>query len=78
MRDRLEELQQRARELADAAGDSTGPRSEEGDSDNSGGVGAITPEAVLFEEEPVIDNFLAEVQQIRDDITELETEVRFM
>ncbi|KAM9851089.1 syntaxin-19 [Aulostomus maculatus] len=75
MRDRLEELQQRAQEFSEAATENTSPLSEEGDNDNSLTAGVITPQAVLFEEEPVIDHFLSEVQQIRDDITGLESEV---
>lgn len=76
MRDRLEELQ-RAQEFSDAASETTSPYSEEGDGESSVEVGVIIPEAVLFEEEPVIDNFLSEVQQIRNDISGLESEVRF-
>ncbi|CAB1452035.1 unnamed protein product [Pleuronectes platessa] len=33
------------------------------------------PQAVLFEGEPIIQNFLSECQQIRDEITTLETEI---
>ncbi|XP_054644267.1 syntaxin-19 [Dunckerocampus dactyliophorus] len=76
MRDRLKELQERAQEFPDTRSVSSDPTSEEeGDIDNSVVVGVIRPEAVLFEEEPVIDNFLSEAQQIRNDITALETEV---
>jgi len=76
MRDRLEELQQRAQESTDVATDHNNPFSMEDDDDDSVVVGSLTPQAVVFEEEPVIDNFLSEAQQIRDDISELETEVR--
>ncbi|XP_073330093.1 syntaxin-19 [Pagrus major] len=75
MRDRLEELQQRAQDFSEAASESANPFSAEGDNDDSVEVGVITPQAVVFEEEPVIENFLSEAQQIRDDITVLETEV---
>ncbi|XP_042281407.1 syntaxin-19 [Thunnus albacares] len=75
MRDRLEELQQRAQEFSDAATENTNPFPAEGDNDDSAVVGVITPQAVVFEEEPVVENFLSEVQQIRDDITVLDTEV---
>ncbi|KAM7380702.1 hypothetical protein PAMP_003979 [Pampus punctatissimus] len=75
MRDRLEELRQRAREFSDAATENTNPLSVEGDNDDSEVAGVITPQAVVFEEEPVIENFLSEVQQIRDGITVLDTEV---
>ncbi|XP_028292343.1 syntaxin-19-like [Gouania willdenowi] len=72
MKDRLEELQQRAEEFAKVASENT--LSEHGD-DDSVEEEVIMPEAVLFEEEPVIDSFLFEVQQIQVEITELETEV---
>ncbi|KAM3861683.1 syntaxin-19 [Diretmus argenteus] len=75
MRDRLQELQQRAQEFSEAASEDAGPFSGEGDADDSVGVEVITPQAVVFEEEPIIDNFLSEAQLIRDGIKELETEV---
>lgn len=78
MRDRLEELQQRAQEFSDTATENTNPFSMEGDNDDPVVVGVITPQAVVFEEEPVVENFLSEVQQIRDDIIVLDTEVRFI
>lgn len=71
MRDRLQELQQKAQEFAE---DTTENTDDDGD-DDSVVVGVITPQAVVFEGEPVIENFLSEAQQIRDDITLLETEV---
>ncbi|KAM9804585.1 syntaxin-19 [Neosynchiropus ocellatus] len=74
MRDRLGELRVIAEECSDAASENVSPSAEEGESDNSA-VEVITPQAVLFEAEPVIDNFLSEIQQIRDDITVLELEV---
>lgn len=75
MRDRLEELQQRAQDFSEAPSENTSPFSAEGENDDSV-FGVITPEAVVFEEEPIIDNILSEIQQIRDDITELELEVK--
>ena len=75
MRDRLEELQQRAQDFSEAASEGANPFSAEGDNGNSVEVGVITPQAVVFEEEPIIENFLSEAQHIRDDITMLETEV---
>lgn len=73
MRDRLEELQQRAREFSEGQIEDTNPSSV--DSDDNDPVVAITPQAVVFEEEPIIENFLSEAQQIRDDIGVLDIEV---
>ncbi|KAM9347454.1 syntaxin-19 [Symphorus nematophorus] len=75
MRDRLEELQQRAQEFSEAASGNVNPFSVEGENDDSVEVGVITPQAVVFEEEPIIENFLSEAQKIRDDITALDIEV---
>ncbi|XP_070771029.1 syntaxin-19 [Enoplosus armatus] len=75
MRDRLEELRQRAQDFPEAASENTNPFSVEGDNDDSVAVGVITPQAVVFEEEPILENFLSEAQQIRDDITVLDIEV---
>ncbi|MEQ2271363.1 hypothetical protein XENORESO_003102 [Xenotaenia resolanae] len=75
MRDRLEELQQRAQKLSEATAGSITTFSVEGDDDESVEVGGITQQAVVFEEEPIIHNFLSEAQQIKDDISTLETEV---
>ncbi|KAK5861310.1 hypothetical protein PBY51_022717 [Eleginops maclovinus] len=72
MRDRLVELQ-RAQEFSEAATENTVLPSVEGDNEDS--MAVITPQAVMFEEEPVIKNFLSEAQQIRDDITVLDIEV---
>ncbi|KAK7938869.1 hypothetical protein WMY93_002195 [Mugilogobius chulae] len=75
MRDRLEELRQRVQDSAEDT-DSSNPFSEEQQDDvDAAVVGVITPEAVIFEEEPVIENILSDVQQIRDDITALDVEV---
>lgn len=74
MKDRLEELQQKAQE---APAEGTNLFSDE-DDDESVVVGNITPQAVVFEEEPIIPNFLSEAQKIRDDISVLETEVRWL
>lgn len=76
MKDRLEELQQKAQKFSEAASENTNPFSVEGDDDDdSVEVGVIKPQAVVFEEEPIIENFLCEAQKIRDDIISLETEV---
>ncbi|XP_035531950.1 syntaxin-19 [Morone saxatilis] len=75
MRDRLEELQHRAQDLSEAASENTNPLSADGDNDDPMVAGVITPQAVVFEEEPIIENFLSEAQQIRDDITVLDIEV---
>ncbi|XP_028993670.1 syntaxin-19 [Betta splendens] len=72
MRDRLVELQQTAREFSEAASQNTFLGE---DDDEFVVLGIITPEAVLFEDEPVIENILSETQPIRDDITSLETDV---
>ncbi|XP_029981639.1 syntaxin-19 [Sphaeramia orbicularis] len=75
MRDRLEELQHKAQDLSEASSQNTNPFSADGDEDDTEVVGVITPQAVVFEEEPIIENILSEIQQIRDDITALDTEV---
>ncbi|KAL3970129.1 nicotinamide mononucleotide adenylyltransferase [Sarotherodon galilaeus] len=75
MRDRLVELQQKARELSAVATENTNPFSVEDDDDDSVAHGVIKPQAVVFEEEPVIQDFLSEVEHIQDDIAVLETEV---
>lgn len=71
----MAELQQRAHHFSEATSENTNPLSEEGDDDDSAAVEVITPQAVLFEEEPIIENFLSEAKNIRDDITALGTEV---
>ncbi|XP_077584310.1 syntaxin-19 [Stigmatopora nigra] len=76
MRDRLKELVERTQEFPDSGSISSTPVSEEeDDTDKSTVLGVIIPEAVLFEEEPLIDNFLSEVHQMRNDIVALEIEV---
>ncbi|XP_024245294.1 syntaxin-19 isoform X2 [Oncorhynchus tshawytscha] len=79
MRDRLEELRQRAQEFREARNkaDEIPFPEEDADPDDPAWVSVATPQqAVVFEEEPVLDNFLSEAQHIRGDITELETEVK--
>lgn len=73
MRDRLVELQQTAREFSEAASQKSFLGE---DGDDFVVLGIIMPEAVLFEEEPIIENILSDTQPIRDDITTLETEVK--
>lgn len=75
MKDRLAELQQKAQDVSEVASENTNPVSEEGDDEDPAAVEVIRPQAVLFEEEPIIENFLSEAKKIRDDITALETEV---
>jgi hypothetical protein len=78
MRDRLEELRQRAQEFREARNkaDETPFPEEDPDSDDPAWVSVATrQQAVVFEKEPVLENFLSEAQHIRGDITELETEV---
>lgn len=74
MRDRLEELRKKSQEFSETASEDTVPTSEEPEDDDPI-VGVITQQAVVFEVEPVIDNFLSEAQKIRGDITALEMEV---
>lgn len=76
MRDRLVELQQKAQELSVVATENTNPFSVEDDDDDSVEFGVIKPQAVVFEGEPVIQDFLSEVEHIQDDIAVLETEVK--
>ncbi|XP_054471702.1 syntaxin-19 [Anoplopoma fimbria] len=73
MKDRLEELHLKAQHLPEADSEAVNPFSVEGDNDDS--VVTIMPQAVVFEEEPIIENFLSEAQQIRDDITGLDIEI---
>lgn len=76
MKDRLQELQLRAQEFSEVANDHGNHFSEEDGDDDSVVVGGITPQAVVFEAEPIIESFLTEAQQIRTDISTLETEVK--
>lgn len=75
MRDRLEELQQRVRDCSEAQSESSNPFSDDVDDDDAVAVGVITQQAVVFEEEPILETFLTEAQKIRDDITVLDIEV---
>lgn len=74
MRDRLEELQRKSQEFSETASEDVVPVSEEPEDENPV-VGIVTQQAVVFEVEPVIDNFLSEAKKIRGDITVLEIEV---
>lgn len=76
MRDRLEELRKRAQDYSEAASENSVSPSVE--VDNYDSMAAITPQAVMFEEEPVIKSFLFEAQRIRDDITVLDIEVIYL
>nr|XP_020470080.1 syntaxin-19 [Monopterus albus]XP_020470081.1 syntaxin-19 [Monopterus albus] len=75
MKDRLEELRQKAQEFSGTANEDIEPYSVDDDSNDFMVIGIITPQGVVLEEEPVIKNLLSEAQQIRDDVTALESEV---
>ncbi|KAL0963557.1 hypothetical protein UPYG_G00307940 [Umbra pygmaea] len=82
MRDRLEELHQlrqkaeESRESNSAAVDDLFPEKDT-QPDDPAGVRVTAPQqAVMFEEEPILDNFLCEAQHLRNDISELETGVK--
>lgn len=75
MRDRLTELQQKTLEFSAVATENTNPFSAADGEDDSVELGVIKPQAVVFEEEPVIQDFLLEVEHIQDDLAVLETEV---
>lgn len=70
MKDRMEELRQRMK-ASDKMVDNNSFNKEE-DLDPSSLIGL---QAVIFEAEPVLDNFLKEAQNIRDSIEELNSEV---
>ncbi|KAK7168678.1 hypothetical protein R3I93_004863 [Phoxinus phoxinus] len=70
MKDRMEELRQRMK-ASDKMLDNNAFNKEE-DTDPSSLIGL---QAVIFEEEPVLENFLKEAQNIRDSIEELNSEV---
>ncbi|XP_056436210.1 syntaxin-19 [Gadus chalcogrammus] len=76
MRDRLDELRQKAQEDPDLEAEIIyDPLSGVNEPDDPTEVDFTTPRAVVFEEEPVIENFLCEAQRIRDEITELDADV---
>ncbi|XP_062313029.1 syntaxin-19 [Osmerus eperlanus] len=75
MRDRLAELRQRAQEFRQAGSEKDHSPFPGEDETEDPGLGVMAPQAVMFEEEPVLENFLSEAQHIRDNLTELETEV---
>lgn len=70
MKDRMEELRQRMK-ASDKMQDNNAFNKEE-DMNPSSLIGL---QAVIFEEEPVLENFLKEAQNIRDSIEELNSEV---
>ncbi|KAK7153712.1 hypothetical protein R3I94_007177 [Phoxinus phoxinus] len=70
MKDRMEELRQRMK-ASDKMLDNNAFNKEE-DTDPSSLIGL---QAVIFEEEPVLENFLKDAQNIRDSIEELNSEV---
>lgn len=68
MKDRLGELQQRMRDTGEVPIE---------DSSTVEDVGIlVAPQAVIFEAEPMLENFLSEVQQIREGIDDLDAEVK--
>ncbi|XP_046902668.1 syntaxin-19 isoform X2 [Hypomesus transpacificus] len=76
MRDRLAELRQRAQEFRETGSEmDPSPFPVEDETEDPAGLGVMAPQAVMFEEEPVLENFLSEAQHIRDNLAELETEV---
>ena len=76
MRDRLAELRQRAQECRETGSEmDPSPFPVEDETEDPAGLGVMAPQAVMFEEEPVLENFLSEAQHIRDNLAELETEV---
>ncbi|KAJ8013037.1 hypothetical protein DPEC_G00049150 [Dallia pectoralis] len=76
MRDRLDELRQLRQKAPDfRESSSTAGDAPETDT-HPGGMVTTLQQAVVFEEEPVLDNYLSEAQHLRNDINELETEVR--
>ncbi|KAJ3592211.1 hypothetical protein NHX12_007339 [Muraenolepis orangiensis] len=76
MRDRLEELRLKAQEAPDPVTEiNSDPLSGVIDPDDPVEVDVTTPRAVVFEDEPIIENFLSETQRIRDEISELDAEV---
>ncbi|CAL8371127.1 unnamed protein product [Arctogadus glacialis] len=76
MRDRLDELRQKAQEDPDPEAEIiSDPLSGVNEPDDPTEVDFTTPRAVVFEQEPVIENFLCEAQRIRDEITELDADV---
>ena len=78
MRDRLDELRQKAQEDPDPEAEIiSDPLSGVNEPDDPTEVDFTTPRAVVFEEEPVIENFLCEAQRIRDEITELDADVSY-
>ena len=78
MRDRLEELRQKAQEAPDPVTKiDSDPFSGISDPDDPVEVGFTTPEAVVFQDEPIIENFLSEAQHIRDEISELDAQVSY-
>uniref|UniRef100_A0A8C2L0G0 Syntaxin 19 n=1 Tax=Cyprinus carpio TaxID=7962 RepID=A0A8C2L0G0_CYPCA len=73
MKDRIEELRQRMKVSDKPVDNNPFNEEEEEDMDPSSLIGL---QAVIFEAEPVLENFLKEAQSIRDRIEELNSEVR--
>ncbi|KAG9349371.1 hypothetical protein JZ751_027814 [Albula glossodonta] len=73
MKDRLEELRLKMKEASEEEQDKNKPFSDEEEEED---IAPASPQAVVFEEEPVLENFLSEVQSIREAISDLDAEVR--
>ncbi|MBN3326096.1 STX19 protein, partial [Atractosteus spatula] len=69
MKDRLEELRQRAK-------DAEMEKEKDPFAEDVTDGASFSPQAVVFETEPGIENFLSEVQRIRDSINDLAEEVK--
>ncbi|XP_016419566.1 syntaxin-19-like [Sinocyclocheilus rhinocerous] len=72
MKDRMDELRQRMKASDKPVDNNPFNEEEEEDMDPSSLIGL---QAVIFEAEPILENFLKEAQSIRDSIEELNSEV---
>ncbi|XP_030643205.1 syntaxin-19 [Chanos chanos] len=75
MKDRLEELRQQAKSNKQLE-DNNSFNQYDDDDDDDEDFTSEGMQAVVFEAEPVLDNFLEEAQRIRDSIDELDVEVK--
>ncbi|XP_016309930.1 syntaxin-19-like [Sinocyclocheilus anshuiensis] len=74
MKDRMEELRQRMK-ASDKPVDNNPFNEEEEEEEDMDPSSLIGLQAVIFEAEPILENFLKEAQSIRDSIEELNSEV---
>ncbi|XP_029434846.1 syntaxin-19 [Rhinatrema bivittatum] len=70
MRDRLQELKQRAKEL-EASGENNAAFTED-----AGEHMDFKQQAIVYEKEPMVENYLHEVQKLHDDITDFSDNVQ--